>query len=488
MREHFCAPKSVLRRHGITLVELLIVMAILTILATLSLTTVRGLLKDQKVTQSARMVEQYFETAKLRAITNGRPVAVFLERVALEGGAAGAPVEANYTVTRLSLGEVFPAYSGDIVNAQGQLWDVDFMLNSSVPGGPYPDRASRGGSGAGVGDGFADQIRIDFTSVFSGFGTPTEPGMIAVGDTIEFPAYSRRFVIERIDAVTGQGGVGQVAVTFFNPPSPTVYNPLLNPVNFPRILEPSYSTTEPSLDANGAVAPGINGSTEFNTAAPPSVDFRIYRRPTKSMLGAITLPRGTCIDLYASGVGPSASAADGNFTPFFCRSGHPTLSGVAPGFIPTAAAPDTPSRSSFSRVGIVFDETGRVSGIFRDDKIIGSSGLPQPNGYYGFDANSVLHLLIGRSDQVLIDPDSNNESAFRMARATNDDRDQVRANILDPNNAWISVNPLTGLITTSPVNQVADATLSAAVTNADYAAVVSEARRLSTVGVNNAGK
>ena len=37
--------------RGFTLIELLIVMGILTILATLSLTTVKGLLKDQKITQ-----------------------------------------------------------------------------------------------------------------------------------------------------------------------------------------------------------------------------------------------------------------------------------------------------------------------------------------------------------------------------------------------------------------------------------------------------
>ena len=77
------------RRRGVTLVELLIVMGVLTILATLSLTTVKGLLKDQKISQAGRLVEQYFESARIRALTNGRPVAVFLERVDLTGDASG---------------------------------------------------------------------------------------------------------------------------------------------------------------------------------------------------------------------------------------------------------------------------------------------------------------------------------------------------------------------------------------------------------------
>ncbi len=492
MRSRLCARAPWLR-SGVTLIELLIVMAVLTILATLSLTTVKGLLKDQKTAQAARLVEQYLETARLRAITNRRPVAVFLERVSLDGDTNGDPLEGNFVSTRLSIGEVFPAYSGDVINAQGELWDVDFTLNSAAPA-MYPNRPSRGGTGGGTADGFADQLRLTPGLVFSGFGTPTEPGMIAVGDTIEFPTYSRRFVIESIDWVTGMAGTPQVAITFFNPPSPLLYNGLALP---PREFEPGFSELEPSMPIKPAdmtavpptvlaVAPGVDGSTSGFNAVPNLVPFRVYRRPTKSMLGAVTLPRGTCIDLYASGIGPSSSAAaavdSGELTPFFPRSGHPTLNNTAP-----AHGVNLPlRRSSFSRVAIVFDETGRVSGMFRDDKIIGASGVPEPFGFTAFNVDSVLHLLVGKVDGVLIGVDST-QPGFRMADATAADRDEELANILDPNNSWVSINPLTGQVKSSPVNRVSDATLSSAITNQSFAEVVTEARRLSTVGVRNAG-
>ena len=117
-----------------TLVELLIVMAVLTILATMALTTLKGLLKDQKVTQAARLAQQYIETAKIRAITSGRPVAVFLERVSLNGDSLnpGAPRPENYMATRLSIGEVFPPYIGDVDSAEGALWDVDMKSRADT--------------------------------------------------------------------------------------------------------------------------------------------------------------------------------------------------------------------------------------------------------------------------------------------------------------------------------------------------------------------
>ena len=101
------------KNRAFTLVELLIVIAIATILATLSLTTMQGLLKDQKISQSVRLARQYIESARTRAMATGRPVALFLERVSPEGDTTGAPVVANHTVTRMSIGEVFPPYTGE---------------------------------------------------------------------------------------------------------------------------------------------------------------------------------------------------------------------------------------------------------------------------------------------------------------------------------------------------------------------------------------
>lgn len=466
------------KRTGVTLIELLIVVGLLTILATISLTSVKGLLKDQKVTQAARLVEQYVQTAKIRAITNGRPVAVFLERAQLNGqpdptnptGPPVFPAPGNYTATRLSIGEVFPPYSGDVIGATGTLWDVDMTSNSASPTPPGVVTASD--IAARFADGFADQIRFTQTDVFSGFGdgTVANQGFISPGDGIQFEGVNRVFVIERIDPV--QGSVPpEVAVTFFNPPAPAAYNPIYA-ASAPDPLLPSVSTQAPMLPVNYAQSPVLAGIFQATptTTAPEQTTFRVFRKPTKSLVGAITLPRGTCVDLFASGVGSAGSAADG-VSPFYTA--------VAPA-APAIANGLSVNRSSFSRVALVFDATGKPAGMFRDDKIVTPAGTT--TDFSSFGIPSKLYLMVGRTDQVLLGADA-------LVVPADGETDQVRSNVLDPANTWISINPLTGLVSSSPVNGVADADLNAAVANGNnYGSVVSIARTLANVGVNNAGQ
>ena len=67
-------------RPAFTLVELLIVMAIILLLAAVALPSVKALLHGQKVTQASRMVQAHIESARARAIAAGSHVAVILER------------------------------------------------------------------------------------------------------------------------------------------------------------------------------------------------------------------------------------------------------------------------------------------------------------------------------------------------------------------------------------------------------------------------
>ncbi len=110
------------RRSALTLIELLIVMGVLVILASISLGAMKTLLRGQKVSQASVTVRQYLQNAQTRAVASGRPVAVFLDRVSMiAGDMTGSPTSANFTSTRLQLGEVFPPYTGDFENAQGRL-------------------------------------------------------------------------------------------------------------------------------------------------------------------------------------------------------------------------------------------------------------------------------------------------------------------------------------------------------------------------------
>lgn len=437
-------------RRGFTLIELLIVVGILTILATLSLTTVKGLLKDQKITQGAQLAKEYVETARLRALTSGRPVAVFLDRVSMVGDANGAAVPANFITTRLSIGEVFPPYTGDVIGATGSMWDINMDLHN---GAPNQSRQA---------DGFADQIRFAPNDVASGLGPG---GFVSVGDTIEFVGYNGRFVIEDIRMVGTE-----VAVTFFNPPelyNSIRYQLLANNGTPDATFEATHSRVPPQMpvvnrDANGNIALlGIGDATTNWTSSLPKVGFRIYRRPTKSLVGSVALPRGICIDLAASGFGPYSAGA-GDATSVFSATALPGL----------AEAPANQLKSgSYSRIGVMFSADGRLSGVIAENSIGGVKA------YAGGDAGQMLHLLVGKADQVATLTSTPNI----MQRSIPSDRDQFQSNLLDPTNVWISCNPFTGEVRSSPVAAVSDTVLA----NQNLSEIVRASRAFSTAGVKN---
>ncbi len=226
-------------RPAFTLVELLIVMAIILMLAAVALPSVKALLHGQKVTQASRMVQAHIESARARAIAAGSHVAVVLERQSTE----------NHTTTRLSIGQVFPPYQGDITGATGTLSDTK-GLNSAVA------------------DGYYDQVTVDPL-----YASLVDSGVFGAGDFIQFGDRESLFLIE---SWTKVGALSVLA--FANPPYLTLGST-------------NYALQEPQL-------PTTSGAT---------VPFRIFRKPTKSFVQSTVLPRGTCVDLSVSGVGQSGN-------------------------------------------------------------------------------------------------------------------------------------------------------------------------------------
>jgi type II secretory pathway pseudopilin PulG len=383
------------RLRGLTLVELLVVMGLLILLTSLSLNTLKGLLRSQKVTQAATLVKQYFENAQIRAVTNGRPVAVFLDRLSVD------TVPGSLTVTRLQFGEVFPPYVGDEEGAVGRLVDT------SMPP-----------------DGYADELVFDSVvgspnervKVISGFGffdgNTFVPGFIRPGDLIEIEGTTAIFDIGDYIGRTNAEASGQIVVP-------------LN--NF-----------------------GIATQLPIRSGLSALRKFKVYRQPTKSMVGTVTLPRGTCIDLSLSGIGPvDNSVVAGTFFP-----------------PPAAGGP-----GNFSRVGIVFDAQGRASYMLQEVMI---NGQLTPSAPSTIIAN--VYLMIGRTDQVLPGfPGTVPDSVTAALQQPGTELPQ--SNLLDPENVWISCNPFTGEIKSSPVAGVDQP--------ADLIESVRQARQLAVAGLSN---
>lgn len=431
---------------GLTLVELLIVMGLLTLLATFSLSGMRDLMRSQKVSQASTLVKQYLQNAQIRAISNGRPVAVFLDRVSLIGdrslatnhSAFDAPVAGNYSVTRLQFGEVFPPYIGDVQDVFGVLGEP------SVGAEAYPGTV---GTTTRAPDGHADQITFsNVADVVSGLG-PT--GFISLGDLIGIEGDEGLFRIERIV----RSGTA-VTVQFFNPPK-NYNNGLQAKKAAGIVLDPVFES-----------AVGTFATSLVLPSSPKNVRFRIYRQPTKSLIGAVNLPRGTCVDLSLSGLGPDGNGAWGGI---FGLTKAPSYSVPPP--------PYNPSPADFSRVGIVFDAQGRVSYLIHENQINNIH-----NRVFS-EVSSNLYLMVGRTDQVLpgLQPAAQLQvpAAQTLAALSDGEGELPKGNLLDQENVWITCNPFTGEIKSSPVDTVTP------VANAAFDQYIRQARQSAIAGLTN---
>ncbi len=390
-----CQRNSTMKpRHAFTLVELLIVMAIIILIAAVTLPSLKGLLADQKVSQAARLVQGYAQAAKARAVATGRPVALIIDRLRYDAGGgatANDSLVANNTCTRLSTGDVFPPYQGDWAGATGELYDLP--ASSSDPN---------------ANDGFADAIRIAAAQAASLFdlstNPPTSSGMVRAGDLLELGPRRQRFVLNA-DPVFDMTN-SQVILSFTNPPWAAGTGPG-NVTNKPMV-EPVWSV--PRGD------PGIGSG--------PSVAFRVYRTPSKSLAQGISLPRGTCIDLHFSGMGQTGRD-------FSSDSIHATNTSGA-------AYPST--NPNYGPIYIVFNPRGTVDTWYSQNRAASVvAPLFQPGAPTG-----LIHLLVGVTDQVPTSP------ALDAAGALNA-TDDLRSNIMDTANTWISINPYSGVVTSSAV-------------------------------------
>ncbi len=336
-------------RRAFTLVELLVVVGVISVLAAITLPSIRTMLHGQKVNQAARMVQAHIESTRLRAMATGKYTAVVFERQANSPDA----------VVRLAVGNVFPPYEGDIVGALGTLSDGRARIDaSSTPvAPPVPGRYGPGT------DGFYDTITIGPLD-----GSLVKVGTFLPGDFINIGEQRNLFVINSVSTDSS----GRAVVTFNNPPVQKKVEPA-------PLSESHWPSREPLLPTVGT---------------PTTVPFRIFRQPTKSLAPSTILPRGTCIDMSVSGIGPTGT----QFT----------------GTVP---------------IMIVFDGRGNIS------YISDGTGAYTPDG--------IVHLLVGRIEQVFTATPNLVKDPL--------DSTSVDSNLNDEGNIWVSINPYAGTVYSSQV-------------------------------------
>lgn len=197
-----------------------------------------------------------------------------------------------------------------------------------------------------------------------------------------------------------------------------------------RILAAPDATNPWTLTSVLTTAPATIPATP---TGGPGYPFQIFRQPRKSAASAVDLPPGTAIDLYFSGDDiVSLMPRDGER---FYSGPAGALTDESTGVIGGHAEP----------VIILFGSNGIPDSVFR--LTVPDPSLMTDYGHLVWSGTAFtrpLYLLVGKSEKVGLSADP-----------TLPAEDDLSSNLVDLDNYWVSINPLTGSISTDPVGAVA---------------------------------
>ena len=396
---------------GVTLVELLIVVSIITILAAATLPTFRTVLDQRKTTQAAMLVRNMLESARSRAVANGRPVAVVLERLSsrvqrdpsdatkLISITASTNADNNFSVyntsIRLSLAEVpKPAEFGDI---QFKLNGNLLTLQASVP------------------DARLTQL-------------------LDLGAQVIFPevaVISRPLLItEVIDRATGEFKCD----------------------NFPTLPADALVWVDARVKARAAIYPKLPIIPPLTITPPnttPKQEFSaatkmlIYSPPKPVSSQIVDLPRGTCIDLSLSGYGTDNVSTGGTTLRDARRL-------FASNWSFSSAAPNP---SDLRPIYVSFGPDGVLESVYANG-LTATGGSSFSINHY--EAQDDVFLLVGRTDQIIASPTATADDYS----PTNVEDLGIKSNFSDASANWIRISPTSGSIAIAPITPITDLSFS----------------------------
>jgi prepilin-type N-terminal cleavage/methylation domain-containing protein len=452
-------------RRGLTLVELLVVVGVVSVLAAIVLPSIKTILSDRKSSQSAIMVKNFIEAARARAIGKNRSVAVVLERLSsraqwngsryvsetsldiLPNAAASLPGDTNFVpyngCIRLSLAE-------EPLPVTDQMMSIPVVIQARQPmDGRSPSIPTSIYSGE---DALADadqwngvpEVRIfrvfspsvNDPNLHNGADLSRLLGEVLInGHEVSLGTMSRRF-------------------TIVSPRSPNTHQAFA--------MAGDGSIWFSVMNERAHEGRGERAMTSYKdiSAGATYGAFKIYSRPQPTFTESITLPRGMCIDLSLSGF-----ARDGQRNLTTTPSKQPVLDipnannpnpvsdyrvRFASDWIINSSTPPTPAQ--LRPVYIVFSPEGSLSHVWTNER---NSSPGNTAGYVGnlvrVDAVQDIFLHLGKLDKINmpLDPDpqvrARNRTGFDLALASG-----APQNLTDLNSYVIRLSPRSGAVSAAP--------------------------------------
>lgn len=275
-------------RVGLTLVELLVVIVILTTLVTTAIPVLSPGGDDRKIREASRQINAYLSGAQSRAIRTGRPYGVALERLSSVTG----NVEDNGSAATLRYVEVPAPYSGFDESSLARIaWNPELQVMQLQL----------------VRYGRANTPAVD-TLPFGYDADLIPPKFLRDGDRIETAGHS--FYLRSPVPVTGGRGNDAALDTegvFFessNNARPLVFllesveggdqGVVYHTVNNSQGASFAYNPAAPTVSSNTT---GASDTFFWSSPAP----YKIFRQPAPATGAPLQLPAGIAIDLRASG-------------------------------------------------------------------------------------------------------------------------------------------------------------------------------------------
>lgn len=404
-RGYTCGKSSF--RTALTLVELLIVLAIVSVLAAISLPITKDLVQQSRVSESVRTVRSFVEAARAQAMNTGREHGVsFVRKGAGDGQLAGL-------VTSLELVSGAPDYRGDVEGAK--CW----LIHSNS----YAPQAYRSGGQVGSGEQPPQFAATGFpnAAIFDPAQCPTLLRTLRVYSATDYnPATSPVVSIETGDRLVFNGF--SFPIVAFSGCTAFELSTIGVVSNAPETWVKIYF--DPRSATGDATVGGLS-VVSLSTAPPlPPVGFRrapfeIERLRMRGGSTKLEMVKGAAVDLYFSGAGPGGT----EFSPLSIWDPDQANLAAAPNMLP---------------VVVVFDASGNVSRVLfgaRDGAaVVPIQVIPK----------TTMHFLVGRSDQVRPD-------LLTLPPALNPEANTEISNITDLDARWVSINPNNGRVTTSVV-------------------------------------
>lgn len=324
-------------RRAFTLIELLIVIAIISAVTLATVPMILPALDTRRIRESARIVSTQFASAQSEAIARGRSVGVWMERLSADPSAS----------MDLFLCEVPQTYAGDSENSVAQVKPpasagiTSFVLSM------------------GTDVGWQNQLRPGDLVRFNYRG----PQYVILGEPLNKLVPNPQDPTQVVLDSTADSGS--------NPQTKTIFISSINPAN-PQLPIPSAG-----------------------------VPYQIYRQPVKLTGGVAQLPAGAVIDLVFSGVGSAqlfqsaAPVQSGSNTYTLSLQNTSTTSS----FIDTTDATEKAANQRLPII-VTFDKTGALENLYiRGPAAPSASGGPKRVELQAIRLTTPIHFLVGKREK-----------------------------------------------------------------------------------------